>query len=99
MKARKDWNGRRDKGGLYQLYIMPSTTAVLLAAMFKHRVLSLLQILRQVTKSSASARLLFVIRGEARARAFSMLRAMIRVWVYIVGVEEIEHVWLLPDDT
>ena len=88
MKARKDLNGRRDKGGLYQLYIMPSTTAVLLAAMFKHRVLSLLQILRQVTKSSASARLLFVMRGEARAREFTMLkRAMIRVWVYIVGIE------------
>ena len=85
----------REKGGLYQLYIMPSTTAVLLAAMFKHRVLSLLQILRQVTKSSASARLSFVIRGDARARAFSMLkRAMIRAWVYIVGIEETEHVWL-----
>ena len=95
MKARQDLSGRRDKGELYQLYIMPSTTAVLLAAMFKHRVLSLLQILRQVTKSSASARLLFAIRGEAkaRARAFSMLkRAMIRVWVYIVGIEESEHV-------
>ena len=92
--------GGEIKGGLYQLYIMPSTTAVLLAAMFKHRVLSLLQILRQVTKSSASARLLFVIRGEATARAFSMLkRAMIRVWVYIVGVEETEHAWLLLDDT
>ena len=93
-------NERRDKGGLYQLYIMPSTTAVLLAAMFKHRVLSLLQILRQVTKSSASARLLFVIRGEARARAFSMLkRAMIRDWMYIVDIEETEHAWLLLVDS
>ena len=98
MKARQDLSGRRDKGGLYQLYIMPSTTAVLLAAIFKHRVLSLLQILRQVTKSSASARL-FVMRGEARAKALSMLNAaMIKVWVYIVGTEGTEHVWLLLGD-
>lgn len=65
---------------------MPSTTTGLLAPTPKHLVLSSLQMLRQVMKSSASARLTSVVRGEARARTLSMLmRAMIRVWAYIVG--------------
>lgn len=92
-------NGKRDKGGHYQLYIMPSTSAVLLAAMFKHRVLSLLQMLRQVTKSSASARLLLVMRGVAKARALSMLKRAIRVWACIVGIEELGRVRFWFGDT